>query len=158
MAKVDDYLKCECCGGTKWREFNCNTSEENEICLQCGTGHSYTLMRDKDNKPIMIDGKYQFETKDWIGKGSFNIMSNQGVGSGGAFQLDTDLQDIKNWVKELETDTDINPKESYVLLFDSESKQFELLFGAMPELWDTQVENGEDDNGDTGGEHNDLPI
>ena len=52
--------------------------------------------------------------------------------------MEEDLQKIRDWVNELETDNIVNSKDSYVLLFDNERKQFELLFGTMPKLWETE--------------------
>ena len=138
MAIVDDYIKCERCSGVVWIEHNCNNDEIREQCLHCGSGYSHALKRDAADNPIKVDGKYQYSENRWIGRGSFMIRPIQGIGSGGIFSLEEDLQKIKDWVKELETDDNINPKDSYVLLFDGESKQFELLFGTMPKLWDAE--------------------
>ena len=60
MAKVDDHLKCEHCGGVVWDEYNSNNDEIHKLCLHCGSGYSYTLQRDADNNPVRIGGKYQY--------------------------------------------------------------------------------------------------
>ena len=136
MGSVQDMIECPQCGGIYHTDYYYRTGEEYRYCFRCGRTEQWTLVRDKERKPILDkEGKFTMDYKLQEDFGSARIELKNGVGQLHTFSEAVN-QNIKDaYLKAIEN-PDVNKEHCYLSSWDQEKKEVVMIFGSMPETYD----------------------
>lgn len=133
MGSVQDYQKCEKCGGVRFVDFYYKTGEEYSFCQRCGESRNYQIQRNDQGEALFdTNGYLKFEEKIEKGYGTFAIVQKNGVGQVGSFNQPIPEETIQEFKKIFEGD-EIDTERSYLAAW--ENGQQKLLYGkAIPDI------------------------
>lgn len=111
MSSAIEYKECPRCKGVMFYELDCNTQEEYSFCIRCGLSYS------------------QGEEEESFGR--CQLAGKKGLAQ--SFSLEKPIdEDFKKWYSEMMEDSEINPEDCFLMLWDSEKKEVVPIFGKDP--------------------------
>jgi hypothetical protein len=114
-------------------DFNCRTQEETRTCLYCGYNQEWALRRDDEGNFVKSESdKFIMDYTEKLGYGSYQIANKDGSAIIGTFSdplTQSRIRELEQILNMPGTDKD----ESYLIRWDPETKQMDVLFGKAPE-------------------------